>query len=237
MMNFLRALAPSHATAKTRAVAVVPSRFEDSDPLVHLPAANVAATPVPDPAEDLRDVTRVGVSAREDNTGRPTPADRDVVIAAIRGPVATSPAPDQTHARSTSQPLDVRAAAGTLEGAERADHARPVPYANERLPFPRGAQPVGTPLPAPAAASSRHVVDVAEPRHDRGPLSSSAVAARVASRGETPPVIHVTIDRIDVRAPSAPERAESRPRPRSNATGSLSDYLRSRQTARPGGSS
>jgi hypothetical protein len=59
------------------------------------------------------------------------------------------------------------------------------------------------------------------------PLRPEAV--REAARPAVPaPVVHVTIDRIDVRLPSAPApagRAAPRPRP-SSAQPALGDYLR-----------
>ncbi|WP_422003444.1 hypothetical protein [Reyranella sp.] len=57
------------------------------------------------------------------------------------------------------------------------------------------------------------------------PLSAAAVAGRtVAAVRDPAPVIHVTIDRLDVRAPARAEPVRSRPRPQ--PTVSLSDYLR-----------
>jgi hypothetical protein len=49
-------------------------------------------------------------------------------------------------------------------------------------------------------------------------------------------VVHVTIDRIDVRAPAARAAASSGPKskPRTPSSKSLGDYLRERD--RPGGS-
>jgi hypothetical protein len=56
------------------------------------------------------------------------------------------------------------------------------------------------------------------------PLSSAVVAGRAMAAREQPPVIHVTIDRLEVRAPARAEPARQRPRPQ--PTVSLSDYLR-----------
>lgn len=62
-----------------------------------------------------------------------------------------------------------------------------------------------------------------------GPLSAAAVASRATVEPDTRPIVHVTIDRIDVRAPrdaakpeSAPKRAKAQPEV------SLADYLRVR---------
>jgi len=73
----------------------------------------------------------------------------------------------------------------------------------------------------------------------RSPLRESTVAQRAApARGETPTIVHVTIDRVDVRAPPAPAFTPSlNQKPRAMSTVSLSDYLRQRDSARNGGSS
>src|SRR5262249_4054619 len=55
------------------------------------------------------------------------------------------------------------------------------------------------------------------------PLSAAVVAGRAMAVREQPPVIHVTIDRLDVRAPARAEPARQKPRPQ--PTVSLSDYL------------
>lgn len=58
------------------------------------------------------------------------------------------------------------------------------------------------------------------------PLSDAVVAARPrAPRGERP-VIQVTIDRLEVRAPAAPKAVAERRKPRPLPSQSLADYLR-----------
>lgn len=72
----------------------------------------------------------------------------------------------------------------------------------------------------------------------RPPLRDIAVAQRAASlRAEAPAVVHVTIDRIDVRAPgtAAPSERRLNPKPRTASTVSLSDYLRQHERSRNGG--
>jgi hypothetical protein len=56
------------------------------------------------------------------------------------------------------------------------------------------------------------------------PLSPAVIAGRAMAVREQAPVINVTIDRLDVRAPARAEPA--RQRPRTQPTVSLSDYLR-----------
>jgi hypothetical protein len=63
------------------------------------------------------------------------------------------------------------------------------------------------------------------PRRDTPPLSDAALATRVG-KPEPAPVVHVTIDRIDVRAPDVVKPAAPSKPPRRQPTVSLADYLR-----------
>jgi hypothetical protein len=58
------------------------------------------------------------------------------------------------------------------------------------------------------------------------PLSDAIVAGRTTAAQHGGPVIHVTIDRIDVLAPSSPRPVAEQRRARSQPMVSLSDYLR-----------
>lgn len=70
------------------------------------------------------------------------------------------------------------------------------------------------------------------PRDPSSPLSDAALASRSPRFRPLDPVIHVTIDRIDVRAPApAPEKPTSR-RPRMEPSVTLSDFLRGGGTGR-----
>jgi hypothetical protein len=57
------------------------------------------------------------------------------------------------------------------------------------------------------------------------PLGQAVLAGQAQRRRETPPVIKVTIDRIDIRSPEPP-RAVRTARPAPKPSVSLSDYLR-----------
>jgi hypothetical protein len=231
MMEFLRALAPSHATAKTRAVPVLRSRFDDRWPLTRLPAVHVETPAQSSQAENRERVatspaiTRSVERAREDSEVAATSADRAIVTQAD-GRVTMPLAPE---------PLSVLSTRETVAGAE---HAIAVPrVVDDALALPRATQRLSVPLRAAAVPAGVTMPEPAAPAPARAPLSSNVVAARAESRSDARPVIHVTIDRIEVRAPSAPERPSSRPRVRSTTSASLSDYLRSRQSSRSGGSS
>lgn len=112
------------------------------------------------------------------------------------------------------------------------------------------ARPAAWSPPHPSIAISRAQIDAHTPVGDeplapgaqeniaqRGlgaPLSHEAVVSRIPSAAAQQPIIHVSIDRIDVRAPGAPTRsARSRPTPTPSI--SLSDYLR--RGKRAGGTS
>lgn len=57
------------------------------------------------------------------------------------------------------------------------------------------------------------------------PLGQTVLASQAQRRRETPPVIKVTIDRIDIRSPEPPRAARAvKPAPKPSV--SLSDYLR-----------
>ena len=121
-----------------------------------------------------------------------------------------------------------------------------VPVANQRphaLPSARSQPPRVATQPEPAAAPvSRERVALEsglEQRSDGndGPLSQQALASRAIQQSDRPAIVHVTIDRVDVRAPAAPERPAPRTRLRTATSGSLTDYLRARPVGRQGGTS
>ena len=91
---------------------------------------------------------------------------------------------------------------------------------------PERSQPVPTAAQRPVVAPSHAEIQVlSEAQVTRAaPLSPAVVAGRAMAVREQAPVIHVTIDRLDVRAPARAEPARQRPRPQ--PTVSLSDYLR-----------
>lgn len=88
-------------------------------------------------------------------------------------------------------------------------------------------------MPHPAAADERTLLPTRGPLPApvqptvRAPLRQSTVVHHAASlRSAAPPVVQVTIDRIDVRATPAPSAARPPARARSAPTTSLGDYLR-----------
>ncbi|OIQ70489.1 hypothetical protein GALL_478960 [mine drainage metagenome] len=93
------------------------------------------------------------------------------------------------------------------------DRAEPQPRSNPR-PTSAAASPAVPSIPRLRAQSHQ------------APLSDAAVAGRAVAARHERPVIHVTIDRIDVRAPSSPAVPKPQRCARPQPTVSLSDYLR-----------
>ena len=109
--------------------------------------------------------------------------------------------------------------AGEARAARPDDIALPPPTVRIIAPTRRhdGTPTITTP-PVPFLAP--------QPRPDAAPLSESAVAARIAPPVDAAPVIHVTIDRIDVRAPETTRPAAPARPTRRQPSMSLADYLR-----------
>jgi hypothetical protein len=84
--------------------------------------------------------------------------------------------------------------------------------------------PAGAPTPAPHLATA---APAAKRSANRAmPLSEAALAGRTPAARELAPVIHVTIDRIDVRAPAPSQAPPAQRKARTEPVVSLSDYLR-----------
>jgi hypothetical protein len=103
-----------------------------------------------------------------------------------------------------AQPADVKPSA-------QIDHGEPQPFSNRH---PVSASPA-------MQSASRYRADVPQ-----APLSDAALAGRSIASRERPSIVQVTIDRIDVRAPSSPATPRPQRRVQPQPTVSLSDYLR-----------
>jgi hypothetical protein len=237
MMDFLRSLAPSRATAPSRAVGVVPSRFEGGRPLSPAAAPMGSAWSVdvgpsedalPPPVKADRPISRVPPA----ETRRHTTSDQSVHLEAAEAGRAASPI-----ARPQPVRVDVAAPLTRTHAQERTPSH---PTSQSAEPVPAARPDNAAPLRSPAAAVREPVTTRGQRHADGGPLSTRAIEIRSASPyGQLPPVVHVTIDRIDVRAPAVADRPSPRPRPRPRASssGSLTDYLRSRHGGPRGGGS
>jgi hypothetical protein len=97
----------------------------------------------------------------------------------------------------------------------------PAPYYPLPLTLPHNAAHHDAPPPRDAAPTRRQAP----------PLGDAVLAGQSLRRRETPPIIQVTIDRIDIRSPEPPRAAGTGKAPPKPSV-SLADYLR--RTA-PGG--
>ena len=125
--------------------------------------------------------------------------------------------------------------ASVVEGHGRPDGSpvrAPTPPRDSQIPTPvvvsrRPLLGAAVPAVVPPAAAVGRDARVAPP-----PLSDVAVASRVRARDQGgAPVVHVTIDRIDVRAPAAATPRPARQRERAEPAVSLAEYLRGAEPA------
>lgn len=218
-MDFLRRLAPpSIDPDRAHAVPLLSSRFASDAPLRSAPMPSEEA-PVPAAA---------------------SPAEAILPTRALRSPRAVSD--DATRAAPLAAPGQSRKGDNAIERAEVTAAARSANRAAAAAldrPAPAHITSMAQPLPAAQSHAELAGIDaVARPRVHidaqpalaaRLPLSQQALDARVAVARPTRPVIHVTIDRIDVRAPAAPRAADPARPPRSSTLSvPLADYLRGR---------
>jgi hypothetical protein len=91
-----------------------------------------------------------------------------------------------------------------------------------------------TPIVAPTIQSS---VRIAQRPTVTAPLTARALAMKAPAAADQRPVVHVTIDRIDVRAPAEAAAPKPPSRPRATTSVSLNDYLRGYDERRRGGGS
>jgi hypothetical protein len=225
-MDYLRRLHPSHADRSSAARLDAPVTMAAT---VALPSATVEALALP-PGEVRATVPDVApLAASQPPLTGPSP--RAAPLAEITASRAVSRRPPAAPA-TPSQPMQLTRSALPLSVMA----ARATPSSIDATAQP--AQPAAAPLLMRAESPS----SPAARRHEPSavalalqPLRPEAVREREqATAAEPPPIIHVTIDRIDVRLPSTPaaSTAQSRRRPAS-AVGGLGDYLRGRP---PGGS-
>ena len=243
MMDFLRGLAPHHGNDATRAVAAVPSRFESDQLLRAVPPRPQSRDLAEEPETNGASRTTV---PRISSELEPIRSDASVQESgASAGAVTVTPRP----AKPSDRPRPLPPAELSVLPAPAADVARPQywwrPVATELAAAPRSAaQPLrdraDREVPAPAVASA--VVPAVAPRHTtavpEGPLSRQRVEAHVEQRADRRTVVHVTIDRIDVSAPSTPDRTKPSARSRRvTPSQPLTEYLRARHPGQRGDAS
>ncbi|AGK49754.1 hypothetical protein BTI_3886 [Burkholderia thailandensis MSMB121] len=152
-------------------------------------------------------------------------------------PAASAAAPDIAHSGAT----DTLATSARSSAATRDAASAPF-FAPLFAPLPG---PLSGPLLTSRLSALRESPHRAPSRPSppwpaapvRAPLQAAAVAGRAAStRADAPSVVHVSIERIDVRMPAAPPAApQPAPKPRATPAMPLGDYLRQRQRERARG--
>ncbi|WP_321796819.1 hypothetical protein [Caballeronia sp. J97] len=204
-MRFFQRLAPGARTQNAVRPVLTPRGME---PHATLPDADTERSMPP-----LRAIAPAGApdSPAPDRMAaeRETPPSDSVAAHAPRSvaPIPTRPQHDDPPAqpRTASRPYTVT---GVMHAGEPAVEPMPAPVS--------GATP-----PARAA----HTRAPAAPAPER-PLSAAALAQRMLPAAREATVVHVTIDRIDVRAPAATPAPRPQAKPRATPAMSLADYLR-----------
>ena len=243
-MDFLRRLAPSRVDDASRAVPRLVSRFAGDaatslSQRLGLEAASAMPGPPPVPASPPQ--RERSAPAADRPPPWPIPAEPHETP---RG-VAVS----DLHRDAPTEALRERAPGGAALAnvSDRVDRANPdddaiAPSAGTR-PLRRvdmdALMPMSMNSAVTAAGIARPAPPPAPPPAQAAPISAAAIETLTAARVPPRPVIHVTIDRIDVRAPATAPRAVSASRPRNSmAPGvSLADYLRAGPRRRDGGES
>ena len=246
MMDFVRSLAPVRNDTAGRAVALLRSRIVQPSPI----SSSVTG------ASDL-EPTESGI----EETGPPSEATHRSTSSARR-PLEEQPrqGPDTLHPRAQvvraagaapeAQP-SLRSAPSAVSRPQFVASMPPRIEAVESTPI----RHVGADVLASAASTSPRdrrgaLASTALPQHDRhasiapparaqaspsrtqAPMTATALAARTTPAAAAPTVIHVSIDRIDLRLPaSAPARTPQRTRAGGVA---LADYLGARKSGGSG---
>jgi hypothetical protein len=246
MMAFLRQLAPSREAATGAAVGVAPSRFANERPLRTAPHApkdeeGSWTSPKPSPSPLLR--------AAPDAPPASAPITEAVPLPSAARPVTQRPAVEERdlleaslsimrdRPTETAWRLETRQLAGSpRDNSPAAAHA-PDPSVE---PVQHGDSSAGG--ESPARSTHRYTAEafgVASPTgvsSTRAPISHAALATHMSPLAGPRPVIHVTIDRIDVRAPAVPREPAAPRKSRAAAPSvSLSAYLRAGRPDRTGG--
>ena len=231
MMDFLRGLAPARESDTTRASAVLPSRFDSEGSLV-------AGAAAPQPLEGGDDQDRPAVrliskipTARVDTTAAPAAGfvSRPTAVV-VRSPVAVPR--DRNDMSDATAPLREDHASPVTSVERRPVQQRPVIHEKAPETFDNARASRAAMPESPKETVRRHERQneagalLRQPNVSRAPMSEAAVAQRTARSAERPAIVHVTIDRIDVRAPATQSRPVATPKARPASRVSLADYLR-----------
>lgn len=234
MMDFARRLAPAAAADATRAVAVLPSRFGGASPVRQDAAASpldAAAVPVATtsqrPSRSVDPSTsHVATMHTHEPRGEATPSTPPARDADLSSPAATP-----SHRGADSAAATLRSLLSDMPG--HSARVSPSPAVRSARDHAASGEDAATGAMRLTTASPAFTSAQTAPRQ---PLSEAALAARNTQAASAPrPIVHVTIDRIEVRAPATPSKPAPAPPPRAAAPSvSLGDYLRQRTPQRGG---
>lgn len=179
------------------------------------------------PPASQRATAGAGVAAPPPWSSPESPSQEGVDPAA---PLAAAPATRAERRDATSPTRPAAHPAGERDPVHRAPRLPetspwiedPSAPQSPTVPYVRAAASVAAPMPAPTPG-----VVTSGPVRPPAPLSAAALAARSAMPVREAPVVHITIDRIDIRAPAAPTPAATPPRRKApSPSTSLADFLR-----------
>jgi hypothetical protein len=224
-MEFLRRLDPRRTAAPGAArLDVAPRWLEPTTTPTAAESARPAESAVAPTARPMRPPVVLQSEDREtEASGRPSVGTGETVPAA--GPRPSRPAPQASFHAKLDRSMQAASALPITEGrpsyAASNGAGAQVGIAPPRRTAAAEAGPLRRTAPLPPAQTQSPVVP------DR-PLRADALSERRPRPASEPPIVHVTIDRIDVRLPAvdaAPSPRERRPRAAS-AVRPLSEYLR-----------
>jgi hypothetical protein len=236
MMDFVRSLAPARDGTAGRAVPLLRSRV-----VPPLPSSAAIGAARGEDAEAI-DSEAFRLPPVDDDHAGPARSIADPVQArrapagarnnSVRGDHAVGSAaepfaePDQRPVRERPQGSDAigspmarpHAAIGAMSSAPPPRPAVGSPPSSEALPQRRSDATIARAARAEASAT-----------RTPAPLTATTLAARASTAVAAPTVIHVSIDRIDLRLPAAAAPARSPQRSRTATTVPLAEYLSGRK--------
>ena len=230
-------------------MAILPSRFTGMRPLHYVPV------PPPAAAEPLEAESRPNAADAPARPAMASPERFEPHPVEGGDRVPTRRQRDELNPRAAADATPLASVAARVERLTPPDDRRGLdiprlresPLSSPHLPDTRGRQidrdaPPGqsrTAGPAfqtqRARTDSPRVTVARAPNALPAPLSPAAVATHAARQANHRPVIHVTIDRIDVRAPASPPAALPARRRAAAPRTSLSEYLRGGSRSGSGG--
>jgi hypothetical protein len=229
-IRFLERLAPAATTTGAQVYAPAPPRFAPWTPELQPDEEQVSVPAAPDRETSDQSPSRVtpAMNVRPTAAAAVERARSSIVVAAPRSDSNRAAPPEQSNALTSVIARDstMNVSATPSPAASGAPAASSV--AAPRASASRSRSPA---LSVIASAPPRSEAELSDAAVARPPLRERTVAQVSAQpRAERQPVVHVTIDRIEVRSPAARPAASAAPKskPRTPSSKALGDYLRER---------